>query len=220
MASPRVRVAVQALSIATSLVASGGIMTLSLFDVPILQSQPASRSLPSIRWLFSRGSHIFPQAAVLSSAGFMYLAYAALPASRQGLLRTLSQGSSFSGTVVGYLLAAALSGSIGPFTAFVMIPTNFQLIEKNAQMGGARSVKSAGQAGVGVQKSAEDSVNGYGEASQFTDLSGPQQKTLKDSSKTEDEQARELLEKFKWLNGCRALLLASGGMVGLICALL
>ena len=176
-------IAVQTLSIATSLIASGGIMTLSLFDVPIIQSQPASRSLPSIRWLFSRGSHIFPQAAMISSAGFMYLAYAALPVSRHSLIRTLSQGNSYSSTVVGYILAAALSASIGPFTAFLMIPTNFQLIEKNAQMGGARSAKPAVQGERGLQRSAEDSVQGLGEVNELTDLSGPQDKTQRDSSK-------------------------------------
>lgn len=56
--------AVQVSSIATSLIAAGGIASLSLFDVPELASQPADRALPQIRWLFSRGSHIFPQAAV------------------------------------------------------------------------------------------------------------------------------------------------------------
>lgn len=55
---------IQTLSISVSLYAGGGIAALSLFDVPELQSQPADRSLPMIRFLFSRGGHIFPQAAV------------------------------------------------------------------------------------------------------------------------------------------------------------
>ena len=56
--------AIQTLSVSVSLLAAGGIAGLSLFDVPELQSQPADRALPQIRWLFSRGSHIFPQASV------------------------------------------------------------------------------------------------------------------------------------------------------------
>lgn len=56
--------AIQITSITTSLLAAGGIAALSLFDIPLLASQPADRALPLVRWLFSRGSHIFPQAAV------------------------------------------------------------------------------------------------------------------------------------------------------------
>lgn len=55
---------IQTLSISVSLYAGGGIAALSIFDVPELQSQPADRSLPMTRWLYSRGGHIFPQAAV------------------------------------------------------------------------------------------------------------------------------------------------------------
>ncbi|ORY07934.1 hypothetical protein BCR34DRAFT_16188 [Clohesyomyces aquaticus] len=54
--------ALQIIGVSTALMASGGIACLSLFDIPLLSSQPASRSLPQIRWLFSRGSHIFPAA--------------------------------------------------------------------------------------------------------------------------------------------------------------
>ncbi|KAK0270642.1 hypothetical protein LTR35_010850 [Friedmanniomyces endolithicus] len=84
MASPTTTAAAQLLSISIALLASGGIASLSLFNVPLLQSQPASRSLPQTRWLFSRGSHTFPQAAFLSSAGFAYLAWTAVPSGSFG----------------------------------------------------------------------------------------------------------------------------------------
>lgn len=151
------------LSISVAMLASGGIAALSLFDVPELQSQPASRSLPSTRWLFSRGSHIFPQAAFISSAGFAFLAYNALPMGQRtvaGLLRLASQD----GKVNGYLAAAALTMSIAPWTTFVMIPTNFELIKMNEQKGGARSQASAEKKGryEPGERSAKDSVYSKG----------------------------------------------------------
>nr|POE62882.1 hypothetical protein CFP56_03785 [Quercus suber] len=57
-------VAVQTLSITIALAASGSIAALSVFDLQELKSQPAERSLPMLRWLFSRGSHIYPPASV------------------------------------------------------------------------------------------------------------------------------------------------------------
>ena len=64
MAAVELHTAVQALSISIALAGAGGIAALSLFDIPEIRSQPADRALPMIRWLFSRGSHIFPQASV------------------------------------------------------------------------------------------------------------------------------------------------------------
>jgi hypothetical protein len=110
----------QTFSISTSLLAAGGIATLSLFDVPEFQSQPASRSLPQTRWLFSRGSHIFPQAASLASAGFVYAAFSALPASRRAVTELVSLGKN-GPKVNGFLTAAALAISIAPWTVFVMV---------------------------------------------------------------------------------------------------
>lgn len=211
---------IQALSISVSLLASGGIATLSLFDIPELQSQPASRSLPSIRWLFSRGSHIFPQAAVISSAGFAYLALNALPAGRAftQLLRLGGNGR----IVNGYLAAAALSISIGPFTSFVMVPTNFELIKMNEERAGARSEESARVAGAGrpEERSARDSVDGKGQAAEFQDLSGPQTQTGNGrTTDEEDERVRELLGRFAGLNLVRAVLIGGGGVLGLMTAL-
>lgn len=187
---------------------------MSLFDIPMLVSQPASRSLPLIRWLFSRGSHIFPTAAFVSSSGFAYLAYNALPATRtfSTLLRSTAKG----GPVSWYIAAAALSISIAPWTQFVMIPTNFALIEKNEQKGGKRSAATPDSA---TKRDAEGSVNSEGDASQWTDLSGPQERTKEDSTKEEDMEVRRLLEKFGRLNGARAILIGLGGIVGLIGAL-
>ncbi|TGO15145.1 hypothetical protein BPAE_0590g00010 [Botrytis paeoniae] len=206
---------VQTLSISSSLLASGGIATLSLFNVPKLRSQPASRALPSIRWLFSRGSHLFPEAAALSAAGFIYLAYESLPGA--GIERpTIINGRQ---TINGYLAAAVLNISIGPFTSFVMLPTNFALMRMNVEKGGARSEKSKVEGSGSGERCARDSVNGDGEAAEFTDLSGSQEKTQKESSATDDEKMRSLLDKFSALNWIRAGLVGGGGILGLWIAL-
>lgn len=211
----------QTLSIATSLIASGGIATITIFDVPMLLAQPASHSLPSIRWLFSRGSHIFPTAALLSSAGFTVLAYHAIPAASRTLIQFLKLGSN--GPIVGgYSLAAALCISIAPVTKFGMIPTNFELIQMNESKGGARSIgamKKGGRFKAG-QRSAEDSVAGKGEGSEFSDLSGPMSRTPKDTTEEEDEKVKTLLIKFAELNMVRAVVMGLGGVVGLYTALL
>ncbi|KAI7479398.1 hypothetical protein KC367_g4961 [Hortaea werneckii] len=212
---------VKTFSISTALIASGGVASLSLFDIPELQSQPASRSLPMIRWLFSRGSHIFPPASALSSAGFIYLAYISLPESASRALGETVRLALSNGKVQGYLVAAALTFSIAPFTVNVMIPTNFALIKLNADLGGARS-KEAGRQGDAKagDRSALDSVNGKGEgADQWRDVSGPQEKTSRDGSEEDDRRARELLGKFGRLNLGRATLIGLGGVVGLLTAI-
>ncbi|QIX01063.1 hypothetical protein AMS68_006580 [Peltaster fructicola] len=222
MASSTTVLVTQVTSITTALLAAGGILTLSLFDIPELQSQPASRSLPQLRWMFSRGSHVFPQAAELSTAGFLYLAYAALPPGQ----RSFSQiaHAALSNTKVGYNVAAAgLLLAIVPFTQFAMVPTNFALMKMNEEKGGFRSASSAkenaGSSKPG-QRSAEDSVNSKGETSQFTDLSGPQEETTQKSTPAEDRRANELLGKFALLNYGRAALVGGGAVVGLLAALL
>ncbi|KAK0304358.1 hypothetical protein LTR01_007459 [Friedmanniomyces endolithicus] len=218
MASPTTTTtAAQLLSISIALFASGGIASLSLFAVPFLQSQPASRSLPQTRWLFSRGSHTFPQAAFLSSAGFSYLAWTTAPSGSFGeFVGLVTQVR----RVSGYVVAAVLTLSIAPVTMFAMIPTNFALIQKNEDLGGARSEKSArdGDAKPGL-RSAEESVNAKGVVEELTDLSGPQGRTTDDSSEEDDREVRELLGKFAMLNGVRAVLMGLGGVVGLWTAL-
>lgn len=211
------------LSIGTSLVASGGILSLTFFDIPILVSQPASRSLPSVRWLFSRGSHTFPTAAVLSTSGFAWLAYSAIPASVR--LAELLSGSSIARTkFLGYAAASLLSLSIGPVTTYLMIPTNFKLIELNERLGGAKSSRSA-ELGDRGGRSAEESVYGenqtgqFSDLSQFTDVSGPAEKTGRESSAQEDAEVKNLLGKFGRLNSLRGFLIGLGGIVGLATAL-
>ena len=213
-------VTVQVLSITTALVASGGIATLSAFDAPILISQPASRSLPLTRWLFSRGSHIFPTAAFASSSGFAYLAYNTLPSTTSLTWSTLLRHA-VSGKPGLYLAASALTLSIGPFTQ-LMIPTNFRLIELNEAKGGARSAASAQyrkEKGSSA-RSAEDSTEGRDDVSQWSDVSGPQERTPQDTTAEEDREVRGLLEKFQNLNAVRAVLMGAGGMVGLFGALM
>ena len=211
------------LSIGTSLVASGGILSLTFIDIPILASQPASRSLPSVRWLFSRGSNTFPTAAVLSTSGFAWLAYSAIPASIR--LAELLSGNSIARTrFLGYAAASLLSLSIGPVTTYLMIPTNFRLIQLNENLGGSTSSRSA-ELGDKGGRSAEESVYGknqkgqFSDLSQFTDVSGPSEKSSRESSAQEDAEVRELLGKFGRLNALRGILIGLGGIVGLATAL-
>jgi hypothetical protein len=217
---------IQILSITTSLLASGGIASLSSFSIPLLRSQPASRSLPQLRWLFSRGSHIFPSAALLSSIGFLYLAYTALPLaspSSSSLSALLAHATS--GKPALYLAASLLSFSIAPFTSFVMVPTNFTLIARNEELGGARSAaaaehREASQTQTQTQsRSAEESVNGKNDISQWSDLSDPQARTEESSTPEQNGEVKGLLTKFEGLNYVRAGLMGMGGLVGLVGAL-
>ncbi|KAK8032027.1 hypothetical protein PG990_001761 [Apiospora arundinis] len=220
MASTTVTV-LQTVSITSSLMVAGAIANMSLFDIPMLQAQPASRSLPSIRWLFSRGSHIMPTAAFGAGAGFVSLAFLALPpaAAAGGVLTRILA----SPKTQGYLAAAVCNFALGPVTSF-MIPTNFALIKKNEELGGSRSAQAAAANARSAeykpgQRSAADSVAGKGEGSQFTDLSGPQEKTPLSSSEAEDEEVRQLLGKFAKMNAVRAAFCMAGGAIGLLTAL-
>ncbi|KAL8724610.1 MAG: hypothetical protein Q9166_007850 [cf. Caloplaca sp. 2 TL-2023] len=216
----------QTLSISTSLVAAGGIASLTLFNVPSLQALPASRSLPQIRWLFSRGSHIFPTAAALSSAGFTSLAFFALSEGQRSLQQFLN-GCVENGMVQGYLAAAVLSISIGPMTA-LMVPTNFELIRTNEEKGGTRSEKNAVESegkgktqggGSGNKDKAHASISGEGQVSEFSDLSKPQGKVDNETTEEDDEKVGDLLAKFGTMNMARAMLIGAGGIVGLLTAL-
>jgi hypothetical protein len=157
----------------------------------------------------------------VSCLTFLYLAYDALPANVRSLTQIFKTTNGF--RVNGYILAAILSISIAPWTTYVMVPNNFALIKKNADKGGARSAKAAEELKrSGLQpgeRSALDSVNSIGEGDQWSDLSGPQEKTELDSTKEEDEEVREMLGKFGRQNAVRAVLLGAGGVVGLLAAL-
>jgi hypothetical protein len=124
--------------------------------------------------------------------------------------------------VSGYVTAAVLASSAAVYTSF-MTPNNFALIEYNERLGGSRSAKSAEvrkeqniQPG---ELSFKDSIDGKGSANQWTDLSGPQTKTIKDSTPEQDKEVDGMLAYFQQQNMTRALLLASGGIVGLATAL-
>ena len=113
--------------------------------------------------------------------------------------------------------------SIGPYTQQVMLANNFALIKKNEDLGGSRSVNSAAekrQQGVKAgQYSAEDSVNSKKLWDELRDLSGPMEKTEKDSSEADDKEVKERLATFGQQNLVRAILLGAGGIVGLVAAL-
>ncbi|OSS45185.1 hypothetical protein B5807_09126 [Epicoccum nigrum] len=217
--------AVQILTLTTALTTAGGIATLSLFSIPLLLSQPGARSLPQLRWLFSRGSHAAPSGILLSSGGFAYLSYASLrgsaaapaPGSLLGAaLRSVGQGDK-PGL---FLLASVLALSAAVFTR-VMLPTNFELIEMNERLGGARSAREAEfRERIGAApRAAWESVEGKEGVSQWTDLSGPQERTRREAGPEEEERVRELLGRFKRLNYVRAGLIGVGGVVGLVAAL-
>lgn len=206
---------IQTASISTALAAAGAIANISLFDIPLLVSQPASRSLPLIRWLFSRGSHIFPTAAFLSTTGFAYLSYTATPSPRSlgAFLSSLTGGAQ----PTWYAAAAILTLGIAPWTTLVMLPSvNSALIEKNEGMGGKRS---AGALDGATRRSLEGSLGGVGDRSQWRDTSGPQERTEEHSTQEEDEEVRGLLERFGRLNKVRAGLIGVGGVFGLVGAL-
>ena len=122
------------------------------------------------------------------------------------------------------MLASALTLSIAPFTTFAMIPTNFELIQHNINLGGTRSQTSAQKKqNLTMQekkqletRTATDSVNGKGEADELTDRSDPQPRAEREASGVEEERVRELLNRFGMLNGVRGLLLGMGGVLGLV----
>lgn len=125
-----------------------------------------------------------------------------------------------SGRVGGYLAAATLCFSIAPWTALVMIPTNFRLIQLNEDLGGTRSQNSANQENKqpgGL--TAEQSVDNKDQPNQLSDLSGPQTVTTSQSTPEQDREARELLSKFSQLNMVRSMLMGASGIVGLVIAL-
>jgi hypothetical protein len=109
-------------------------------------------------------------------------------------------------------------------TTYLMIPTNFRLIQLNENLGGSTSSRSA-ELGDKGGRSAEESVYGknqtgqFSDLSQFTDVSGPSGKTRRESSTQEDAEVRGLLEKFGRLNALRGFLIGLGGIVGLATAL-
>jgi len=157
---------------------------------------------------------------MLSSAGFAYLSYTALPASASRTFSTILSHAA-KGIPGLYLAASVLCFSTAIFTHVALIPTNFTLIKKNEDLGGSHSAQSAAYRGkVGAKpRTADESVNGKQDVSQWTDLSDPQQQTQRESTEHEDEEVRGLLSKFEKLNYVRAGLMGAGGIVGLVAAL-
>ncbi|EON69870.1 hypothetical protein W97_09133 [Coniosporium apollinis CBS 100218] len=123
------------LAISTSLLASGAILSLSAYTVPVLNARStdagsSTASLHQLRSIFSSGSHVFPQLAILSSGLFGYLATSATSASNARL----------------FTAAAVSVAAILPFTAFVMVPaSNGRLIELEAK------AKEGGEEAVGKE---------------------------------------------------------------------
>ncbi|KAL8903569.1 MAG: hypothetical protein Q9207_003844 [Kuettlingeria erythrocarpa] len=127
MATPLQTLSLQIFGISTGFVTAGAITALSYSTVPIFLQHPNEVSLDHLRALFSSGSHIFPQLATAASTAFGILAYNA-PA--ESSLR------------FQYILAAAGSIGIAPFTFFVMKPTNMTLKEIGEE--GKEGIKKSG----------------------------------------------------------------------------
>ncbi|KAI4764276.1 hypothetical protein E4T52_03568 [Aureobasidium sp. EXF-3400] len=107
----------------TSLVTAGAILSISFLYTPLLSSSARSQStstpsssstLPAIRFIFSRGSHFFPQAATFAAANFGYLAYHCAG----GVVWVAGWEVS---RRYGLITAGLLSAAIGPVTG-VMLP--------------------------------------------------------------------------------------------------
>ncbi|TFL00129.1 hypothetical protein BDV98DRAFT_605573 [Pterulicium gracile] len=212
----------QVIGVSLSLIGTGMNIGFSHFAMDALKTQPASRSLPTVRWLFSRGSHTIPMIIFISSACFSVLSV--LPDHRPTMSPVFRSLSHFKmGPVnVGYLGAAAFNAAIGLVTMKLMLGNNFALIEMNEKKGGARSVEAAealGQQGQKGPMSADESISGAGQPSQFTDLSGPQPRTDMDTTPEEDKEVREMLELFTRQNLLRIGLSGVGGLLGLVTAL-
>jgi hypothetical protein len=88
----------------------------------------------------------------------------------------------------------------------------------NERKGGARSSRSAALGDEGG-RSAEESVDGKGQVSQWSDVSGPQESTTEEATEAEDEEVKALLVKFGRMNALRGVLLGLGGVVGLVVGL-
>jgi hypothetical protein len=115
---------------ATSLATAGAILSISALYTPLLSSSARSQSnskpspsstLPAIRFIFSRGSHFFPQAAVFAAANFGILAYHCT-----GSVDMLGWEVS---RRTGFIAAAILSIAIGPITGLMLPVCNNPLRE-------------------------------------------------------------------------------------------
>ncbi|KAI4851981.1 hypothetical protein E4T44_01789 [Aureobasidium sp. EXF-8845] len=109
---------------ATSLATAGAILSISALYTPLLSSSARSQStskpspsstLPAIRFIFSRGSHFFPQAAVFAAANFAFLAY-----------HCVDEVIRVAGWEIG---PAVLSIAIGPITGLMLPVCNNPLRE-------------------------------------------------------------------------------------------
>ncbi|THY23431.1 hypothetical protein D6D01_05964 [Aureobasidium pullulans] len=107
-----------------SIATAGAIISISALYTPLLSSSARSQesskpnpasTLPAIRFIFSRGSHFFPQAAVFAAANLGFLAYHSPAGQVVKVLATEITRRN------GLILAAALSMAIGPITG-IMLP--------------------------------------------------------------------------------------------------
>jgi hypothetical protein len=130
-------------------------------------------------WLVNKGKVTFPPVAAAAALANVYVAYALY------VTRSDSQLARW------YIVAAASTLSIGPFTALLMIPT-YDSLERLAKGGATKRESQTGTA--------------------------PSEKE-QEQEKVKDEEFLRLLMKWARWNSVRALLPLTGAVVGLAAAL-
>ncbi|KAJ9214617.1 hypothetical protein DTO166G4_3673 [Paecilomyces variotii] len=190
--TPSYKVA-QAVGILASAFASGGILSLSTLTVPALTLPGRSETIKSDtpastpshithQWLnvYDKGKIMFPSLALTSAVAYSYLAYT--------LRHTASAGR------VGrlYLIAAATTITIVPFTLGVMLPVNKRL-EAHATRDDAAEKEGKEGMAMSVEEEAKRA--------------------------REDREVPGLLEKWSYLNAGRSVFPLAGAVIGITAVL-
>ncbi|KAJ9224949.1 hypothetical protein DTO021C3_5876 [Paecilomyces variotii] len=190
--TPSYKVA-QAVGILCSAFASGGILSLSTLTVPALTLPGRSETIKSDtpastpshithQWLnvYDKGKIMFPSLALTSAVAYSYLAYT--------LRHTASAGR------VGrlYLIAAATTITIVPFTLGVMLPVN-----KRLEAHATRDDAAEKEGKEGMAMSAEEEAK----------------------RAREDREVPGLLEKWSYLNAGRSVFPLAGAVIGITAVL-
>ncbi|GAD93348.1 hypothetical protein PVAR5_1958 [Paecilomyces variotii No. 5] len=194
--TPSYKVA-QAVGILGSAFASGGILSISTLTVPALTlpERSAIIKIPSKtdtpgstlshvthQWLnvYDKGKLMFPSVALTSALAYSYLAYTLRHTARGGKVARL------------YLIAAATTMTIVPYTLAVMLPVN-----KRLQAHATR----------------DDAAEKEGKEDMATSAEEEAKRTR------EDREVPGLLETWTYMNAGRSLFPLAGAVVGITAAL-
>ncbi|KAL1858710.1 hypothetical protein Plec18167_003413 [Paecilomyces lecythidis] len=194
--TPSYKVA-QAVGILGSAFASGGILSISSLTVPALTlpgrsailKAPAKTDTPGSalshithQWLdvYNKGKIMFPSLALTSALAYSYLAYTLRHTASAGKVARL------------YLIAAATTMTIVPFTIGVMLPVN-----KRLEAHATRDDATEKEGKEGMATSAEEEAK----------------------RTREDREVPALLETWTYMNAGRSLFPLAGAVVGITAAL-